>query len=72
MISTDGHDVERIIAAIDQAKTVKGKPTLIILDTIKGRGVSFAENTPTYHNGTFDDARYAQAMAELDAQKAMI
>ena len=72
VISADGHDVEKIIAAIDQAKTVKGKPTLIILDTIKGRGVSFAENTPTYHNGTFDDARYAQAMAELDAQKAMI
>ena len=72
VISTDGHDVDKIIAAIDQAKTVKGKPTLIILDTIKGKGVSFAENTPAYHHGTFDDARYAQAMAELDAQKAMI
>ena len=72
VLSADGHDVDQIIAAIDQAKTVKGQPTLIILDTIKGRGVSFAENTPAYHNGTFDDARYAQAMAELDAQKAMI
>ena len=72
VITTDGHDVDKIIAAIDQAKTVKGKPTLIILDTIKGKCVSFAENTPTYHNGTFDQAKYAQAMAELDAQKAMI
>ena len=72
VLSADGHDVDQIIAAIDQARTVKGKPTLIILDTIKGKGVSFAENTPAYHNGTFDDARYAQAMAELDAQKAMI
>ena len=72
VISADGHDVDQIIDAIDQAKTVKGKPTLIILDTIKGKCVSFAENTPTYHNGSFDQAKYAQAMAELDAQKAMI
>jgi len=72
VISVDGHDIEKIIAAIDLAKTVKGKPTLIILDTIKGKGVSFTEDTPAYHNGTFDDARYAQAKAELDAQKANI
>ena len=72
VITTDGHDVDKIIDAINQAKTIKGKPTLIILDTIKGRGVSFAENTPAYHNGTFDQAKYAQAMAELDAQKAVI
>ena len=47
VITVDGHDVEKINAAVEQAKTVKGKPTLIILDTIKGKGVSFAENTPT-------------------------
>ena len=72
VLLVDGHDIEKLIAVIDQAKQIKGKPTLIILDTIKGKGVSFAENTPAYHNGTFDDAKYAQAMAELDAQKAMI
>ena len=72
VLSADRHDVEKIIDVIDQAKRVKGKPTLIILDTVKGKGVSFAENTPTYHNGTFDEARYAQAKAELEAQKELI
>ena len=72
VLKIDGHDIGQIIAAIDQAKTIKGKPTLIILDTIKGKGVSFAENTPTYHNGTFDEAKYAQAKAELEAQKETI
>lgn len=72
VITVDGHDVEKIMAGIDQAKATKGKPVLIILDTIKGKGVSFAENTPTYHNGIFDEARYNQAMAELEAQKAVI
>ena len=72
VISADGHDVDQIIDAIEQAKAVKGKPTLIILETIKGKCVSFAENTPAYHNGSFDQTKYTQAMAELDAQKAMI
>ena len=72
VISTDGHDVDKIVAAIDQARTVKGKPTLIILDTIKGKCLSFAENTAAYHNGSFDKEKYAQAVAELEAQKEAI
>jgi transketolase len=72
VLTVDGHDVEKIIAGIDQAKATKGKPTLVILDTIKGKGVSFAENVATYHNGIFDQAKYNQAMAELEAQKAVI
>jgi transketolase len=72
VLLVDGHDIEKLIAVIDQAKQIKGKPTLIILDTIKGKGVSFAENTPTYHNGTFDEAKFALAKAELEAQKELI
>ncbi|SDI73816.1 transketolase [Propionivibrio dicarboxylicus] len=68
VIVTDGHDIGKIIAAIDQAQTVKGKPTLIILDTIKGKGVSFAENVATYHNGIFDAAKFDAAKQELAAQ----
>lgn len=68
VILTDGHDVGKIISAIDQAKTVKGKPALIILDTIKGKGISFAENVATYHNGIFDAAKFAAAKLELEAQ----
>ena len=72
VLTVDGHDVEKIIAGIDQAKATKGKPTLVILDTIKGKGVSFAENTPTYHNGIFVQAKYDEAKAELEAQKELI
>ncbi len=70
VIPVDGHDVGQIIAAIDKAETVKGKPSLILLDTIKGKNFSFAENTAAYHNGILDEAKFAQAMKELDAQKA--
>ncbi len=72
VITVDGHDIESIIGAIEQAKRIKGKPSLIILDTIKGKCISFAENTPAYHNGIFDNAKYDQAMAELIAQKEMV
>ena len=68
VIVTDGHDIGKIIGAIDQAKTVKGKPTLVILDTVKGKGVSFAENVATYHNGIFDAAKFDAAKQELAAQ----
>ncbi|WP_337997026.1 transketolase [Oleispirillum naphthae] len=72
VFSVDGHDVEKLLAAVDKAKAVKGRPTLVILDTVKGKGVSFAENTPAYHNGTFDEARFTLAMAELEARKAAL
>lgn len=70
VIPVDGHDVGQIIAAIEKAETVKGKPSLILLDTIKGKNFSFAENNAAYHNGILDEAKFAQAMKELDAQKA--
>lgn len=72
VIGVDGHDVGQVLDAVERAKAVKGKPSLVILDTVKGKGVSFAENTPAYHNGTFDEAKFAQAMAELAAQKAAL
>ena len=70
VITTNGHDIAAIIAAVDRAKTVKGKPTLIILDTIKGKGVSFAEDVATYHNGIFDAPKFAAAKQELEAHMA--
>ena len=70
VIPVDGHDVGQIIAAIEKAETVKGKPSLILLDTIKGKNFSFAENNAAYHNGILDEAKFVQAMKELDAQKA--
>ena len=72
VLTVDGHNVASIADGIEKAKTVRGKPALIILDTIKGKGVSFAENTATYHNGMFDEAKFAQAMNELAALKEAI
>ena len=72
VVTVDGHDVDKLIAAIDHAKTVKGKPTLVILDTIKGKGISFAEDVPTYHNGIFDETKFTQAIQELAAQQETV
>ena len=69
VMTVDGHDVEKLVDAIDRAKAVKGKPALIILDTIKGKGISFAENVATYHNGIFDAAKFEAAKKELEAQR---
>lgn len=65
----DGHDIKTIVETVEKAKTVKGKPTIIILDTIKGKGFSFAENNAAFHNGIMDQATYEQALKELDEKK---
>ena len=48
-INVDGHNIEGLIAAFEEAKKVKGKPTAIIANTIKGKGVSFMENMAGWH-----------------------
>jgi transketolase len=70
VLAADGHDPAAIIAAIEEAERVKGKPALIILDTVKGKGFSFAEGNAAYHNGVMDEETYRRALRELDAAKA--
>lgn len=61
----DGHDCEAIAAAVDQAKKAEGKPSIIICNTVKGKGVSFMENEVGWH-GTAPNAEQAEkALAEL-------
>ncbi len=67
VISIDGHDFEAIAAAFEEAKTVKGKPTVIIARTVKGKGVSFMENQVGWHGSAPNDEQYAQAVAEIKA-----
>jgi transketolase len=67
VIMCAGHDMAQIIDAIEQARLVTGRPTVIILDTIKGKGFSFAEGNAAYHNGVLDEATYHKALAELEA-----
>ena len=63
----DGHDFDQIEAAMEHAKTVKGKPSAIIMTTVKGKDVSFMENNAGWHGVAPNDAQYEQAMTELKA-----
>jgi len=57
VIEIDGHNMKQILNALDEAENVKGKPTVIIAETTKGRGVSFAENVAGYHGIAPKDGR---------------
>ena len=66
-IAIDGHDFDQMEQAFAEAKTVKGKPTAIVMKTVKGKGVSFMENNAGWHGKAPNDAEYAQAMDEMQA-----
>ena len=61
-----GHDFGQIIAAFDKAKSIKGKPTVIIAKTVKGKGVSFMENKAEFHGKPPTKEQAAQALKELE------
>ena len=69
VIEINGHDMREILSALDEAETVKGVPTAIIANTVKGKGVSFAENVVGYHNGMLTEETYRQARLELTVQE---
>ena len=70
VVAVDGHDLDALEAAFNQAKTVKGKPFAIVMNTVKGKGVSYMENDAGWHGKAPNDAEYEQAMNELKAQLA--
>nr|WP_319490035.1 transketolase [uncultured Caproiciproducens sp.] len=72
VIEIDGHNVEQILAAFEEADTVKGMPTVIIAHTTKGKGISFAENVVGFHNGSLTKEQYETALKELDSQFAAL
>ncbi len=61
----DGHDFTQIIDTVEQAKKTKGKPTMIIANTTKGKGVSFMENVVSWHGTPPEDEDFQNAMKEL-------
>jgi len=65
VIEIDGHNMEEIVSALDEADTVKGEPTVIIAHTVKGKGVSFAENVVACHNVLLTEEMYNQALTDL-------
>ena len=66
----DGHDFQAMEKAFDAARQVKGKPSAIVLETTKGKGVSYMEGQVGWHGKAPNDEEYARGMAELSAQLA--
>ncbi len=62
----DGHDFDKIAKAIEEAKACKDKPTIIIANTVKGKGVSYMENQAGWHGNAPSDELYETAIKELD------
>lgn len=65
VLETDGHDIASIIETLDKADKINNKPVLIIAHTIKGKGVSFAENVASFHHGMMTREQYETALKEL-------
>jgi len=66
VIRTDGHDIPAMIEAFETAAKASGLPTVILLSTVKGKGVSFIENALHWHHKVPSDDELARALAELD------
>ncbi|MBO4322107.1 MAG: transketolase [Clostridia bacterium] len=67
VLRADAHDFASLEAAFKAAKKCKGRPSVIIADSIKGKGVSFMENQVGWHGKAPNDEQYAAAVAELNA-----
>ena len=70
VIVCSAHDFDELYDAIEKAKACKGKPTAIIMKSIKGKNVSFMENRAEWHGSAPNEEQFNQAIAELDAKIA--
>ena len=68
VVSINGHDFDEIERAFESFHTCKNKPTAILMHTIKGKGVSYMENSVDWHGKAPNDAEYQIAMDELNAE----
>ncbi len=70
VVEIDGHNFDEILCAYAHARNTKGKPTMIIAHTLKGKGVSFTENTAEFHGRALKDEEMVRAMKELGVEWA--
>ena len=69
VIDIDGHDLNQVLAALDEARATKGRPTMIVARTIKGKGISFIEGKPGWHGKALKKGQELEkAIAELESQ----
>jgi transketolase len=71
VLTVDGHDVGAVLDVLDEAAAFKGAPTVIIAATVKGKGVSFAENTAAFHNGIMTREQYEKALLEIECGRKL-
>lgn len=69
VLCVDGHDVEALAKAVDEAKAETGKPAMILARTVKGKGVSFMEGNFRWHGKTPNEEEFARAFAELEERR---
>ena len=72
VIEIDGHDMQQILDAFAKARQCKGRPTVIVAETVKGKGVSFMEDQAGWHGKAPDAEQAKQALEELEAAKAAL
>ena len=65
VVEVDGHNYGELLHVLGSVPVEPGKPTCVIANTIKGRGVSFMENKPEWHHGVPNDAQLTAAIDEL-------
>ena len=70
VIHADGNDFEELLSALAEARDCRGKPSVILMKTVKGRGVSFMEKNAAWHGKAPNDAQYELAVSELRAHLA--
>ncbi|MGQ9494021.1 MAG: transketolase [Anaerolineae bacterium] len=68
VIDIPGHDITALLQAYSEARQVKGKPTIIVARTVKGKGVSYMENQVEWHGGKVTKGLYEQAMREINGR----
>lgn len=71
VLKADGHDIAALADAVDEAKSLKGSPTIIIADTVKGKGVSFMEGKNTWHGKPIAQDEYEKALKELSVSPVL-
>ena len=72
VVSVEGNSVESLCSAFKKARECKGRPTAIVAETVKGKGVSFMENQAGWHGKAPNDEQTQQAIAEIEAAKAAV
>jgi Transketolase, N-terminal subunit len=72
VIEIDGHNMAQILDAFAKARQCSGRPTVIVAETVKGKGVSFMEDQAGWHGKAPDDEQTAKALEELEAAKAAL